>query len=186
MKHQKGHHHILPNSIGLGIGLILIFLTVVTVWISHVDLGRFNFFIAMFVATIKATLVAAFFMNLKYDKLENTVIFSTSFLFLAIFMILTSTDIFFRGDVYVKDMKNPHPGIQQGASKFKKPWIVTPALAVHGKSLFAAQCASCHGEHGRGDGPASAAIDPKPRNFTAALGWKNGRKPSQVFKTFSN
>jgi len=29
-------------------------------------------------------------------------IFGTSFLFLAIFIVLTSTDLFFRGDVYVK------------------------------------------------------------------------------------
>jgi cytochrome c oxidase cbb3-type subunit I/II len=37
-----------------------------------------------------------------------------------------------------------------------------------GGSLFAANCASCHGAAGRGDGVASASLLPKPANLTAA------------------
>jgi len=36
-----------------------------------------------------------------------------------------------------------------------------------GRQLYLAECSGCHGEHGLGDGPAAAAVDPKPRNFTA-------------------
>ncbi len=32
-------------------------------------------------------------------------------------------------------------------------------------SLFAAQCASCHGPQGRGDGPAAKGMEPAPSNF---------------------
>jgi len=38
-----------------------------------------------------------------------------------------------------------------------------------GAKLFAANCASCHGSAGRGDGKASASLLPKPVNLTAAL-----------------
>src|SRR5256885_14772514 len=38
-----------------------------------------------------------------------------------------------------------------------------------GGTLFAANCASCHGSAGRGDGKASASLLPKPANLTAAL-----------------
>jgi mono/diheme cytochrome c family protein len=31
--------------------------------------------------------------------------------------------------------------------------------------IFAQRCASCHGATGVGDGPAAAALQPKPRNF---------------------
>ena len=31
--------------------------------------------------------------------------------------------------------------------------------------LFAANCVSCHGDHGGGDGPAAGAIKPSPVNF---------------------
>jgi mono/diheme cytochrome c family protein len=37
-----------------------------------------------------------------------------------------------------------------------------------GVALFAANCASCHGSAGRGDGKASASLLPKPANLTAA------------------
>jgi mono/diheme cytochrome c family protein len=34
--------------------------------------------------------------------------------------------------------------------------------------LFAQRCTPCHGPQGAGDGPASAGLTPKPRNFTDA------------------
>src|SRR5260370_7740969 len=37
-----------------------------------------------------------------------------------------------------------------------------------GGSLFAANCASCHGPAGKGDGKASAGLSPKPPDLTAA------------------
>jgi len=35
-----------------------------------------------------------------------------------------------------------------------------------GRALFAENCASCHGEHGTGDGPESKRLDLEPANFT--------------------
>lgn len=47
---------------------------------------------------------------------------------------------------------------------------VQPAIAAAkgtpGEQLFSERCALCHGAGGRGDGPAAAAMNPKPRNFT--------------------
>jgi caa(3)-type oxidase subunit IV len=179
-KVEKHHHHILSNTMALGIGGALLFLTVVTVWVAHIDLGPLNFVVAMLVATIKASLVALFFMNLFYDHKENGVIFGTSFLFLIIFIVLTGTDLFFRGDVAVK---GPLMAATSVKSKLEKPWVSTPELVSKGKELFQAQCTSCHGVEGKGNGPAAAALNPPPRNFTADQGWKNGRKVSMVFKT---
>ncbi|HEY5948257.1 MAG TPA: cytochrome c [Kofleriaceae bacterium] len=34
-----------------------------------------------------------------------------------------------------------------------------------GKEIFAQRCVPCHGTTGHGDGPASAALNPKPRQF---------------------
>src|SRR3954466_16173207 len=95
-----GHHYILPNGTAVAVGSTLLVLTVITVAVAHIDLGKLNFVVAMVVATIKGLLVATIFMNLRNDRRENAVIFATSFLFLAIFITLTSTDLFFRGDVY--------------------------------------------------------------------------------------
>jgi mono/diheme cytochrome c family protein len=37
---------------------------------------------------------------------------------------------------------------------------------IAGKQIFTQICVSCHGPEGKGDGPASAALEPKPRNLT--------------------
>ncbi len=174
----SGHHEGIDVKGALLIGAALIVLTVITVAVAGVDLGRFNFLVAMFVATIKGLLVALFFMNLKFDRKENAIIFGTSFLFLVIFIVLTGADLFFRGDVYVKG-----PLVAESKSKLVNGWVSTPKLVAGGHEIFKVQCASCHGDLGQGNGLASAGLNPKPRNFTQAQGWKNGRKPSQVFKT---
>lgn len=42
------------------------------------------------------------------------------------------------------------------------------ALIQEGRAVFETNCASCHGPSGMGDGPAAAALDPKPRNLADA------------------
>jgi cytochrome c oxidase cbb3-type subunit I/II len=45
------------------------------------------------------------------------------------------------------------------------PSTQEPANLAEGKALFAAACASCHGDTGAGNGPAAGALAPAPTNF---------------------
>ena len=64
---------------------------------------------------------------------------------------------------------------------------------ANGKKLAETNCVSCHGASGKGDGPAAAALNPKPADWTSAkvqsesegtLFWKisNGRGPMPPWK----
>jgi cytochrome c oxidase subunit 4 len=93
------HVHIGSNPFYLGVFAALICLTFITVKVSYYDFGSANIVIAILIATVKASLVAAFFMHLRHDKLFNTIAFLAAFLFLAIFILLTYDDIGYRGRV---------------------------------------------------------------------------------------
>ena len=92
-------HHITPLKTYLVIAGTLFFLTAVTVWVSYFDFGSFNIVIAMGVATVKATLVALFFMHLLWDDKKNLTMFIMSLMFLGIFITITLLDTGFRGGV---------------------------------------------------------------------------------------
>ncbi len=48
-----------------------------------------------------------------------------------------------------------------------------------GRRVYQERCAACHGDEGRGDGPAAMALVPKPRNFRDAGIWR-ARTASQL------
>jgi mono/diheme cytochrome c family protein len=75
------------------------------------------------------------------------------------------------------------------AKNLKNPEKGTAA----GKKSVETNCASCHGAQGKGDGPAAAALNPKPANWQSdkvkkesdgELFWKitNGRGPMPPWK----
>jgi len=77
----------------------LLVLTTLTVAISYVEFGVFNIFVAMFIATVKATIVCLYFMHMIDDNRLNQVVFLSSFVFLFIFIALTLSDVLTRPSV---------------------------------------------------------------------------------------
>ena len=76
-EHHDGlGHHISPLSTYIAVYLALLVLTVVTVLVSYAELPPAQSIpAAIAVASVKATLVGAWFMHLKYDKRFNVFIF---------------------------------------------------------------------------------------------------------------
>jgi cytochrome c oxidase subunit 4 len=90
--HAGGHPHVMPLSVMLITFFSLIGLTVVTVTASKLSLGAAEIWVAMGIATVKAVLVAAYFMHLRYDKPFNAFLFLFSLVFAAIFIGLVLAD----------------------------------------------------------------------------------------------
>lgn len=97
--HAHGHGqgkdhvpHILPFSTYLKTLVALLVLTALTVGVSYVNFGAANVWIALLVATIKASIVALVFMHLFWDHKFHAVILIMGLLFLGVFLVFTMFD----------------------------------------------------------------------------------------------
>lgn len=91
--------HPLPLWLLFSVFFALVFLTIVTVAQSNIDLGSYDVAVTMVIATIKALLVALFFMHLAFDKPFNLVVFASAFVFVGLFIIITLSDSRLTADV---------------------------------------------------------------------------------------
>ncbi|MAX27684.1 MAG: cytochrome-c oxidase [Phycisphaeraceae bacterium] len=66
--HDEEHEHVSSIPLLLGVYVLLLFFTFLTVAVTWVDLGPMNVWVALIVAAIKVSLVAAFYMHLKYEN----------------------------------------------------------------------------------------------------------------------
>jgi mono/diheme cytochrome c family protein len=59
----------------------------------------------------------------------------------------------------------------------------TPAAAPQtAENVFATRCSTCHGPDGKGNGPAAAALNPKPRDYTNQE-WQKSVTDEHIKKT---
>jgi mono/diheme cytochrome c family protein len=63
------------------------------------------------------------------------------------------------------------------AKSEQKPAARKPS-AASGKETFTKYCASCHGEDGKGNGPAASALKPPPTDLTALSKDNEGNYPA--------
>ncbi len=97
-EHGEHEHHVIAAKVFVGVLMILLFLTFITVYVSRFDFGEFNMLIAMGIAAVKASLVLAIFMHLRWDTPINNIFFLSSFLFLSLLFIFTLGDMGTRGN----------------------------------------------------------------------------------------
>ena len=90
--HKHGHVHIVSPRLLLTIYGILLVLTVITVAVTDVDLGSFNLVVALIVAVAKASVVALYFMHLRWDSPFNSIAIIAGFFFVAIFIGISMLD----------------------------------------------------------------------------------------------
>ncbi|MFS4458688.1 c-type cytochrome [Bdellovibrio sp. HCB2-146] len=95
---------------------------------------------------------------------------------LAFFIYLVAIN---KGVDLAENVVDPNAPAAEGAApafditKVAEPWVSTPEMVTYGKKVFMTNCAMCHGNEGKGDGAAGAALNPKPRNLVEGK-WTQG------------
>lgn len=182
---SHGGHQLVPIKYYVVTLLVLLVLTVITVGVSYIDLGKFNIVANLGIACVKASLVMLFFMGLRWDTVLNRAVILSSFGALAILIILSATDLWTRPKPEPLVVKQASSGMTLATlPAFEKS---SPELMAKGKELFQTNCAVCHGPDGKGDGAGGASLAPKPRNFHADAGsWTHGNTAMAIYYTLAN
>lgn len=147
-------------------------------------------------------------MNMDKQKIRDEIDFKEllksplrlyGWFFVYFFLLLLIFGIFFGHKLIPISFNEQKVGIVD-STKFKKEIVekkggIIPAvdlaavksptneMIAKGKELYDANCKSCHGDNGLGDGPAGLMLNPKPRNFHEVDGWTNGRTIDEMYKT---
>ena len=91
-EHDTSGVHVASVRLLLVVWVGLMFGTWLTVTASNIDLGPFNIWVGLAIATGKATLVGLYYMHLRWDKPFNAFVFLSAFLFLFLFIGITMMD----------------------------------------------------------------------------------------------
>lgn len=116
----------------------------------------------------------------RYFKVKNVI-------FIAVFLAANS--------LFMRSFAQQHTQwvTPKTSQDVKNPISADKVALAEAKALYTTNCAPCHGEKGRGDGPAAQALTPKPADHSSAtvqsetdgsLFWKltEGKNPMPSYK----
>ncbi len=89
-------HHVIPFKTYMKVAAALVALTFLTVICHELHLGPLAGPVAFLIAAVKAALVLLYFMHLKYDNMQNRVIFGSGLIFLLLLIGFSALDIWTR------------------------------------------------------------------------------------------
>lgn len=102
--------HAVPLWLLTAVFAALIVLTVATVAVTYIDLGRLNLVVALAIAAVKAVLVAEIFMHLRWDRPFHRIALISAVVFVALFIGIVLLDRV----TYLPDLIPGHaPGVVQ-------------------------------------------------------------------------
>jgi cytochrome c oxidase subunit IV len=93
---EHADHHIVPVRVYVAVFLTLIVMTWVTAFVSTIDMGRLNVFVALSIAIFKASLVILFFMHVKYGTRLTKMIVLAGIYWLILLLFIAMADLWTR------------------------------------------------------------------------------------------
>jgi cytochrome c oxidase subunit IV len=95
----KSHakHQVVPVWKYVAVFAALIALTITTTLVAGIDLGEYNFIVAMTIAVTKGSLVVWFFMHVNQSSSMTKLFIGAGFFWMAILLVFVSSDYLSRG-----------------------------------------------------------------------------------------
>lgn len=188
--HEGGSHHV--NYFGIYVTLVVLFL----ISVAGPEIGEFTglrwitLVTAFGIAIVKARLVIDNFMHLKWEKRLMKAMLVTSLVLMALMVAGVSSDVLNHQGrnwenlaaqaAVERGIGDPHAAEGEGEE------MAEPVEAgFNVQTTFNTVCASCHGQSGEGNGPAGAALDPQPADFTTAEFWET-RDMERIVNVITN
>jgi len=144
------------------------------------------------IAVVKAYLVIENFMHLRWEKRIMKWMLGTSVILMFLMFAGISPDVMrHTGRNWVNEaaLAATERGIGGGHSEEGETELAEAEEAVStefsARNTFNTACAACHGQAGDGNGPAGAALNPKPANFTDPEFWAS-RDEERIFNVIRN
>lgn len=177
-EHQQSHsdahddaHHVNYKKIYFTL-LILLVISVVGPFFEILWLTLIT---AFGIAVIKANLVIQNFMHLRWEKRIMKWMLLTSLVLMFLMVAGISSDVMNhegRNWENVAARSWVERGLAEAEGVVVEEEEVEPVEAgFNAQNTYNIVCATCHGTAGDGTGPAGAALDPQPANFTNAEFW---------------
>lgn len=90
-------HEVVPVWKYIAVFLVLIALTITTILVAQIDLGEYNFIVAMTIAVIKGSCVVWFFMHVNQATSLTRLFVGAGFFWMAILLVFVLSDYLSRG-----------------------------------------------------------------------------------------
>ena len=171
---DSGHDH--PNYVK--VWAILVVLLILSILGPMIGIQAVTLITAFGIAVVKANLVIQNFMHLKWEKRIMKWMLTTSLVLMALMVAGISSDVLnHEGRNWVNvaaqaAVERGLPGEGEGEEVEAEAEPEPVEAGFSPASTFNIVCASCHGTAGDGTGPAGAALDPRPANFTDPAFWE--------------
>lgn len=181
-KHEHGdghddHHHV--NYFAIYVTLVVLFL----ISVAGPEIGErtgwrwITLVTAFGIAVWKANLVIQNFMHLRWEKRLMKWVLATSLLLMFLYVAGVAPDVMnHEGNNWVN--VSARDAVERGvegeveAEAEEETTVGGGGGAFSAETAFQGVCSTCHGTGGAGDGPAGAALDPPPADFTDPTFWE--------------
>ncbi len=156
---------------------VLLFLLVVSILGPEIGIVWVTLVTAFGVAVVKAWLVIENFMHLKWERRLMKWMLGASLIVLLLFFFGIAPDVMkhdghnWVNDAAIAAVERGVGGEEAAPEAGPELAEEVPAGTFSASTAFNQACAACHGTAGDGNGPAGAALNPAPANFTDPAFW---------------